>query len=42
MDVTEGERRQELMRRLRGSSANLKRFTYGKHILSKLEKMGKP
>lgn len=41
MDAADGERRQDLVRRLRALTATLKRFTYGKHILTKLEKMTK-
>lgn len=39
LDVVDGEQRELLLSRMKPHLASLRKFTYGKHILSKVEKL---
>lgn len=39
LDVVDGEQRELLLSRMKPHFASLKKFTYGKHILTKVEKL---
>ena len=39
LDMGDAAQRQKMVQKMKPHVSNLKRFTYGKHILSKLEKI---
>jgi hypothetical protein len=40
LDITDADQRDLIVESIKGQAAHLRKFTYGKHILARLEKMG--